>query len=250
MARGEGAAVVPGQSILVTGGSGAIARAILARAAEAGWRPVTLDLRPPEAPLPGEVFLACDFADAAAARAALAEAAARHAPTRLVNNVGIVRPAPLEETTCADLELVLAVNLRSALLAAQALRPAMRAAGFGRILNIASRAALGKELRSAYAASKAGLLGLTRTWALELAREGITVNAIAPGPIATELFRRANPEDSPRTRAIIEGVPVRRLGTPQDIAHAAMFFLDERAGFVTGQTLHVCGGLTVGLTGA
>lgn len=237
--------VTPG--ILITGGSGGIGRALARRAAEAGWRPVTLDLRAPDDPLPNEAFIACDFADLAGARAALAEAASRHAPTRLVNNVGIVRPAPLEETSAEDLAAVMDVNLRSAVLAAQALLPAMRDAGFGRIVNIASRAALGKELRSAYAASKAGLIGLTRTWALELAAQGITVNAIGPGPIATDLFRRANPDNSPKTRAIIEGVPVRRLGTPEDVAHAAGFFLDDRAGFVTGQVVYVCGGLTVGI---
>ncbi|WP_237214210.1 SDR family oxidoreductase [Falsiroseomonas oryziterrae] len=237
-------------SILITGGAGAIARAIVRRAAEAGWRPVTLDLREPEDLLPNEAFVPCDFADLDGARAALAEAVARHAPTRLVNNVGIVRPASLEETRAEDLAAVMDVNLRSAILAAQAVLPAMRDAGFGRIVNVASRAALGKELRSAYAASKAGLIGLTRTWALELASQGITVNAIGPGPIATELFRRANPDNSPRTRAIIEGVPVKRLGTPADVAHAAAFFLDDRAGFVTGQVVYVCGGLTVGLAPA
>jgi NAD(P)-dependent dehydrogenase (short-subunit alcohol dehydrogenase family) len=237
-------------AIVITGGAGGIGRALARRAAEAGWRPITLDLREPEDMLPSEVFVRCDFADAAMARDALAQVAARHAPTRLVNNVGIVRPAPVEETTIEDLAAVLDVNLRSALLAVQALLPAMQAAGFGRVVNIASRAALGKELRTAYAASKAGLLGLTRTWALELAARGVTVNAIGPGPIATELFRRANPDNSPRTRAIIEGVPVRRLGTPEDVAHAAAFFLDDRAGFVTGQTVYVCGGLTVGLAPA
>jgi NAD(P)-dependent dehydrogenase (short-subunit alcohol dehydrogenase family) len=241
---------MPHPSILVTGGAGEIARGIIRRAVAAGWRPITLDLRPPADPLPNEVFRACDFADVEGAKAALAEVAAQFAPTRLVNNVGIVRPAPIEETTVEDLAAVMDVNLRSALLATQALLPAMRDAGFGRIVNIASRAALGKELRSAYAASKAGLIGLTRTWALELASQGITVNCIGPGPIATDLFKRANPDNSPRTRAIIEGVPVKRLGTPDDIAHAAAFFLDDRAGFVTGQTIYVCGGMTVGLAPA
>lgn len=234
-------------SIVVTGGSGGIGRAIVRRAAEAGWRPIVLDLRPPQDLLPSEVFVPCDFANLAATRVVLAQVAAAHAPTRLVNNVGIVRPALLEETSVEDLAAVMDVNLRSAILAAQALLPVMREAGFGRIVNIASRAALGKELRSAYAASKAGLIGLTRTWALELASQGITVNAIGPGPIATELFRRANPDNSPKTRAIIEGVPVKRLGTPEDVAHGCAFFLDDRAGFVTGQVVYVCGGMTVGV---
>jgi NAD(P)-dependent dehydrogenase (short-subunit alcohol dehydrogenase family) len=235
------------EAVLVTGGSGGIGRAVARRAAEAGWQVVNLDLRPPDTPLPREVFRQCDFADLAGTRAALAEVAANHAPTRLVNNVGVVKPARLEETSVEDLATVLDVNLRSAVLAAQALLPAMRDAGFGRIVNVASRAALGKELRTAYGASKAGLIGLARTWALELAADGITANAVGPGPIATELFRRANPDNSPRTRAIIEGVPVKRLGTPEDVANGVQFFLDARSGFVTGQVLYVCGGLTVGL---
>lgn len=234
-------------AVLITGGSGGIGRAIARRAVEAGFSVVNLDLRAPEEPLPREVFFSCDFADLVSARGVLGEVAAKHAPLRLVNNVGVVKPASIEETTPEDLATVMDVNLRSALLAAQALLPAMRAAHFGRIVNIASRAALGKELRSAYGASKAGLIGLARTWALELAADGITVNAIGPGPIATELFRRANPDNSPRTRAIIEGVPVKRLGTPEDVAHGVHFFLDDRAGFVTGQVLYVCGGMTVGL---
>lgn len=234
-------------AVLITGGSGGIGRAIARRAADAGMVVVNLDLRAPDQPLPREAFFPCDFADLAGCRAVLAEVAAKHAPLRLVNNVGVVKPASLEETTPEDLATVMDVNLRSALLAAQALLPAMREARFGRIVNIASRAALGKELRTAYGASKAGLIGLARTWALELAADGITVNAIGPGPIATELFKRANPDNSPRTRAIIEGVPVKRLGTPEDVAHGVHFFLDDRAGFVTGQVLYICGGMTVGL---
>jgi NAD(P)-dependent dehydrogenase (short-subunit alcohol dehydrogenase family) len=234
-------------AVLITGGSGEIARAVARRAAEAGLAVVNLDLRAPEALLPRETFHRCDFTDLAGARAVLAEVAQRHAPLRLVNNVGVVKPASIEATTVEDLATVMDVNLRSALLAVQALLPCMRAAKFGRIVNIASRAALGKELRTAYGASKAGLIGLARSWALEVAADGITVNAIGPGPIGTDLFRRANPDNSPKTRAIIEAIPVRRLGTPEDVAHAVDFFLDERAGFVTGQVLYVCGGMTVGL---
>jgi NAD(P)-dependent dehydrogenase (short-subunit alcohol dehydrogenase family) len=125
----------------------------------------------------------------------------------------------------------------------------MKAAAFGRIVNISSRAALGKELRSVYAATKAGLIGMTKVWSLELGRFGITANVVAPGPIRTELFDRVNPADSPRTKAIIDAIPVRRVGVPDDIAHAVAYFLDSRSGFVTGQTLFVCGGLTIGCTG-
>jgi NAD(P)-dependent dehydrogenase (short-subunit alcohol dehydrogenase family) len=133
------------------------------------------------------------------------------------------------------------------MLVAQGLQPLMQAARFGRIINISSRAALGKELRTVYSATKAGLLGMTRTWALELAPYGVTVNAIGPGPIATELFKSGNPPESPKTKKILESIPVKRMGEPEDIAHAVASLLDDRAGFITGQVLYVCGGMTVGL---
>ena len=227
---------------LVTAASRGIGRGIATRLTQDGYTVVTLDREAPAALLPGESFIRVDLADGSATAAALAEAVERHAPTRLVNNAGTVRPGPLEDVTVADLEAVVSLNLRCSIQCAQAVLPAMKAARFGRIVNVASRAALGKELRTVYAATKAGLLGMTKTWALELAAVGITVNAIG-----TELFHQANPADSPKTKAIVEGVPVKRLGTPEDIAHAAAFLLDERAGFVTGQVLYVCGGMTVGL---
>ncbi len=87
---------------------------------------------------------------------------------------------------------------------------------------------------------------MTKTWALELGRHGITVNAVGPGPIRTSLFDEVNPPGDPRTLEIIGKVPVERLGTPDDIADAVSFFVSNRAGFVTGQVLYVCGGLTIG----
>ncbi len=237
------------ETVLVTAASRGIGRAVATRLSQDGYTVVTLDRDPPAALLPRETFVAVDLADAAATTRALAEIVGLHAPTRLVNNAGTVRPASLEEATLEDLQAVVALNLYCSIQCAQALLPAMKAARFGRIVNISSRAALGKELRTVYAATKAGLHGMTRTWALELAAHGITVNAVGPGPIATELFHRVNPADSPRTHAIIDGVPVKRLGTPEDVAHAAACFLDARAGFITGQVLYVCGGMTVGLAG-
>ncbi len=163
--------------------------------------------------------------------------------------MGIVVPAEAAEQTLEQFDLAVALNLRCSLQCMQALLPGMQAAGFGRIVNMSSRAALGKELRTAYSATKAGLIGMTRVWALELGRHGITANAIGPGPIRTELFDRANPPDAPRTQAIIDAVPVKRVGTPDDVAHAVSYLLDERSGFVTGQVLYVCGGMTVGVAG-
>jgi NAD(P)-dependent dehydrogenase (short-subunit alcohol dehydrogenase family) len=126
----------------------------------------------------------------------------------------------------------------------------MREANFGRIISIASRAALGKEERTVYAGSKAGLIGMTKTWALEMAQYGITVNAIGPGPIATELFTSGNPPSDPKTIKIVQSIPVKRMGQPEDVAHAVASLLDNRAGFITGQIHYVCGGMTVGLSNA
>lgn len=96
----------------------------------------------------------------------------------------------------------------------QAALPALRTSGAGRIVNVASLASLGKAQRIVYSASKAGLIGMTRALAMELGADGITVNAIAPGPIATELFRNSNPEGAPRTQHIIDSILVKRLGKP------------------------------------
>jgi len=231
---------------LVTGGSRGIGAAIVKKLLARGLPVVILDREAPAEPTAAR-FVRCDLTDLAATQSALAEITRDNAILWLVNNAGIAAPATLEETTMEDFDKVVAINLRACILAAQAALPAMKAAGQGRIVTISSRAALGKELRTAYSATKAGVIGLTRTWALELAPHGITVNAIGPGPIETELFKSANPHNSPRTQAIIRGVPVQRLGQPEDIAHAADFFLSEGASFVTGQVLYVCGGMTVGV---
>ncbi|MSO74400.1 MAG: SDR family oxidoreductase [Alphaproteobacteria bacterium] len=234
------------ERVLVTGGALGIGRAIAERAKRDGYQVTIFDLVPPKDAAPGRV-IAVDLSDEVATAKALSSALADGPITRLINNVGMVRPALLEDTRLDDFDAVIRLNVRVALQCAQALLPGMRAARFGRIVSIGSRAGLGKELRTAYSASKAALVGLTRTWALELAPNGITVNLVAPGPIETELWAKANPANSPRTKATIAGLPMKRLGKPADIANAAAFFLNAENGFVTGQTLYVCGGASVGV---
>lgn len=236
--------------VLVTGASRGIGRATAVRLAGEGYELVTLDQTAPDAILAVETFIAVDLADEKATADALAHATRIREVTRLVNNVGTVRPGSIEDATFDDLAAVVSLNLRCTMQCTRAMLPAMKEARFGRIVSISSRASLGKELRTVYAATKAGIEAMTRTWALELGPHGITANAVGPGPIGTELFHRANPPDSPRTRAIIDGIPVKRLGTPDDVAHAVASLLDERAGFITGQVLYVCGGMTVGNAGA
>jgi NAD(P)-dependent dehydrogenase (short-subunit alcohol dehydrogenase family) len=233
------------ERVLVTGGGAGIGAATAERCRADGYEPVVIDRA--AAHVPGGIQ--ADLSDPADTARALQQALAGGPITRLVNNVGIVVPAEADRQTLEQFDLAVALNLRCALQCMQALLPGMREAGFGRIVNISSRAALGKELRTAYAATKAGLIGMTRVWALELGRHGITANAIGPGPIRTELFDRANPPGAPRTQAIIDAVPVRRMGTPEDVAHAVSYLLDARSGFVTGQVLYVCGGMTVGVAG-
>ncbi|NYT84603.1 SDR family oxidoreductase [Pollutimonas harenae] len=235
------------QHILVTGGSSGIGKAIIERLSAEGFHTLNLDRQAPAAPSANEHHIPVDLLDTDALKQLLAQLAQEYEILRVVNNAGMVKPDLLESTTIDDVRTVAKLNIEAPILITQQFLPAMRAKKFGRIVNISSRAALGKERRTAYAASKAGLLGMTRTWALELAHSGITVNAIGPGPIATELFTSVNPAGSPQTERILKTIPVQRLGEPSEVAHAVQFFLDNRAGFITGQVLYVCGGMTVGL---
>lgn len=233
------------ETAIVTGASNGIGWATAERLADQGLVVINLDIAAPKRESRA-IHHRVDLSDSEATAAVLSEVTARHSVTRLVNNAGHATAAALEDTTFDDLRKTVEINLRATIQCTQAVLPAMKAAGFGRIVNISSRAALGKALRTAYAATKGGLISMTRGWALELAPHGITVNAVAPGPIATELFDAVNPPGSPGTEKIIQDIPVKRIGRPEDIANAVSFFLSDASGYVTGQTLYVCGGLSVG----
>jgi NAD(P)-dependent dehydrogenase (short-subunit alcohol dehydrogenase family) len=230
---------------LITGATKGIGLACAELLAARGHRVVGLARHPLEGRFPGVVHLV-DAADRDAVRSAVAALARAHAFNGLVNNVGFVAPQALGAIDLDDYDRTFEINVTTALLSAQALVAGMKAQRFGRIVNIASEAVLGLTQRTAYAAAKAAVMSFTRTWALELAAEGITVNTVAPGPVDTELFARNNPPGSAVREKKLARIPAARIGRPEDIANAVAFFMAAESEFVTGQCLYVCGGSSLG----
>ena len=231
---------------IVTGGGRNIGQAISLRLQQDGFRVFALDTAQPEAESLREDWVNVDLINADATHDAVTRIAGSNSVTCLVNNVGIVAPAAFDDVNLADFDRLMHLNLRCSIICAKAAVPSMRKAGGGRIVFNASRVVKGKRDRTLYSATKGAAQSMARTWALELAGDRITVNCVAPGPIATTAFWENNPPDAPKTKAIVDKVPVGRMGTPEDVANAVSFFCDDRASFVTGQTLFVCGGVTVG----
>src|SRR5579883_1605114 len=222
------------RTFLVTGASRGLGRASVEALIKAGQKVVGMAREAPRDGFPGD-FVACDLSDPHATAAALASITQRPQILGLVNKVEL-----------AAMDKVFALNLHPAVQAMQAVLPAMRAAGWGRVVNISSLTVLGTPERTSYAAAKAALIAFTRTWALELATAGITVNAVAPGPVVTRLFRDNNPPGSASEQRYLASIPMKRFGEPEEIGAAVAFLLSEAASYITGQTLYVDGGASIG----
>jgi NAD(P)-dependent dehydrogenase (short-subunit alcohol dehydrogenase family) len=236
----------PSNVAVVTGGSAGIGRAICEDLLARGYEVVSLARRRSDLDHPKLHSIEVDLADRAATAQAARELVQRFEITTVVHNAGVIRPALLPEVKLDDLDTLVELHLGCAIQLVQAALPAMRQSKFGRVILLSSRAALGAQTRTAYSATKAGMLGMARTWALELAADGITVNVVAPGPIHTDMFYDVIPAGSERERRLAASIPVRRVGEPGDVARAVAFFADPDNSFVTGQVLYVCGGASLG----
>ncbi|MFD4462482.1 3-oxoacyl-ACP reductase FabG [Nocardia sp. NPDC058480] len=241
---------------IVTGAARGIGAAVAIKLAADGNAVAVLDLD--EAACAGTVAaiegaggaalaVGADVSDEAAVAAAVDRIAVElGAPTILVNNAGVLRDNLLFKMSVDDWDTVMNVHLRGAFLMTRAVQKYMVEAKFGRIVNLSSTSALGNRGQANYSAAKAGMQGFTKTLAFELGKFGVTANAIAPGFIETEMTAataaRVGADFEAFKAAAAAQIPVNRVGTPDDIANTASFFVSEGAGFVSGQVIYVAGG--------
>lgn len=231
---------------LVTGGASGIGAAIAARLASEGAEvaigDIDLDAAKAHAAAVGAVAVDLDVTDPGSAQAAVAEAGPFDV---LINNAGVDQPGVFfSDVTPEQWRRLLAVNLEGVFACTQAVLPAMQVAGYGRIINMSSEAGrMGAKANAVYAAAKGAIIAFTKSIAQENARYGITVNAVAPGPIETPLLRRMDPR---AIEIVTAGTLVRRLGQPEEVAAAVAFLASAEAAYITGETLAVSGGMFLG----
>ena len=234
---------------VVTGASAGIGEAIAQRLLDSGHTVIALQRKPPRITHAKLIYMGVDLADTQQTTQVAAQIAQQYDVRYLVNNAGANRPGPLEAATPEDLDYVMAVTVRASMILIKAFVPGMREARFGRIVSMASRAMMGKTQRVIYSSAKAALVGMTRSTCLEVAGDGITMNVIAPGPVGSALFDVGHPLGSEKRRHVIDSIPVKRVGTPDDIARMVVFLLAIENGYITGQTIFVCGGTSISGTG-
>jgi 3-oxoacyl-[acyl-carrier protein] reductase len=241
---------------IVTGGARGIGAGTARRLAADGLAVGVLDLKEGDCGTTVDAItqaggtalaVGADVSDADQVQAAVDKVAAELGPPAvLINNAGVIRDNMLYKMTVDDWDTVLGIHLRGSFLMSKACQKHMVDQRFGRIVNLSSSSALGNRGQANYSAAKAGLQGFTKTLAIELGQFGITANAVAPGFIATDMTAataaRIGIGFEDFQKAAAAGIPVRRVGTPDDVAHVISFLVSEGAGFVSGQVIYVAGG--------
>ncbi len=212
-----------GTVTLITGASKGIGLATSQRIAQEGGTVIGIARSAVDIHFPGPFFTA-DLSSESETAEVLAQITAQFEVDHLVNNAGKTTSSLLTETTGQEFAELIQINMRAPMQCLQACLPSMVRKGRGRVVNISSRAALGMVKRTSYAGAKSGLIGMTRTWALELGAQGITVNAVAPGPVATELYLKNNPMSPEKREEFAARIPLKRVGTPGEIAGAITYF--------------------------
>ncbi len=244
------------RTAIVTGGARGIGAAVAKKLAEDGMKVAVLDIREDltneivsEIKNPGgeALGIGADITDPDAVDKAVSQVAEQLGkPTVLVNNAGIIKDDMLFKMTLEEFNAVLNVHLSGNFLMTKATQKYMVEEKFGRIISMSSTSALGNRGQTNYSAAKAGIQGMTKTYAIELGKFGVTANAIAPGFIETDMTKataeRVGVPFEQFVEAAVKSIPVARSGKPEDIANTASFLASEGAGFVSGQVIYVAGG--------
>jgi 2-hydroxycyclohexanecarboxyl-CoA dehydrogenase len=247
---------VAGKVAIVTGAASGLGRGIALALAAEGARVAVVDLNEAGAKETVEAIAKgggdagawrADISDKARIDAVVAEVAARWGGVHvLVNNAGLDKVGPFVQSPESDWDLILRVNLKGPIVCTRAVLETMIGQGGGKIVNIASDAGrVGSTGEAVYSAAKGGIIAFTKTIAREMARHRINVNCVCPGPSDTPLFAEVSAANPKLAESLKRVIPFGRLGTPEDLAPAVVFFASDESGFVTGQTLSVSGGLTM-----